>query len=230
MLEYSILLRADEQSFYSLLTYKKYSFLNRGAGFIPLKQMKNLKSTLYPLFILALLLGSIGIGLGLVRFTVSIEPESPDISSLPVIDPPSEPAIKQPEKPSAVLPAMSPSSPIPDAPPAKPPDPADVVARRGTLRVSNPTAYPVRLALLEQSSSGKSYEKPAHWDFAPMEGSSQGLMLSLPEEPLKLKKGDILMAFAQDGSRLYWGPYVVGKTPLPVWNPQNAEWQLVLHP
>jgi hypothetical protein len=190
--------------------------------------MKNFKSTVYPLLILALLLGSIGIGLGLFRFTVTIEPESPDISSLPAIAPPDEPAIEPPEKPSVVLPAISQSSTL-DVSPAKPPDPADLAARRGTLRVSNPTEYPVRLALLEQSSSGQSYEKPAHWDFAPMEGSSQGLILSLPQKPLKLKQGDILMAFAQDGSRLYWGPYVVGKTPLPVWNPQNAEWQLILH-
>jgi hypothetical protein len=126
--------------------------------------MKNFKSTLYPLLILALLLGSIGIGLGFFRFTVTIEPESPDISSLPAIAPPSEPAIEPPEKPSAVLPATSPSSTL-DVSPAKPPDPTDLAARRGTLRVSNPTEYPVRLALLERSSSEQSYEKPAHWDF-----------------------------------------------------------------
>lgn len=191
--------------------------------------MKNLKSTFYPLLILALLLGGVGIGLGFFRFTVSIEPQAPDIASLPAIAPPNEPVIKPPEQPSAVLPTMSPSSTL-NVSPAKPPEPADLAARRGTLRVSNPTEYPVRLALLEQSSSGQSYDKPAHWDFAPMEGSSQGLILSLPQKPLKLKKGDILMAFAQDGSRLYWGPYVVGKTPLPVWNPQNGEWQLILHP
>jgi hypothetical protein len=63
-----------------------------------------------------------------------------------------------------------------------------------------------------------------------MEGGSQGLMLSLPQGNLKLKKGDILVAFAQDGSRLYWGPYIVGETPLPIWNQQKAEWQLILQP
>jgi hypothetical protein len=63
-----------------------------------------------------------------------------------------------------------------------------------------------------------------------MEGGSQGLLLSLPQETLKLKKGDVLVAFAQDGSRQYWGPYVVGETPSPVWNQKQAEWQLVLKP
>jgi hypothetical protein len=63
-----------------------------------------------------------------------------------------------------------------------------------------------------------------------MEGGSKGLLLSLPQETLKLKKGDVLVAFAQDGSRQYWGPYVVGETPSPVWNQKQAEWQLVLKP
>ena len=63
-----------------------------------------------------------------------------------------------------------------------------------------------------------------------MEGSNQGLILSLPQENLKLKKGDILTAFAQDGSRTYWGPYVVGETSSPVWEQQKAEWQLILQP
>jgi|UPI00035C4086 hypothetical protein len=107
---------------------------------------------------------------------------------------------------------------------------------QGTLRVSNQTDQPVRLALLARrsgvkSSSGKTnYNLPAHWDFAPGEGSEKGLVLSLPNENLKLEKGDILVAFAQDGSRRYWGPYVVGETGAPVWNPQKREWELILSP
>jgi hypothetical protein len=105
----------------------------------------------------------------------------------------------------------------------------------GTLRMSNQTTQPVRLALLarkskvKNSSAGKTgYGLPAHWDFAPQEGSQKGLVLSLPNGNLKLEKGDILVAFAQDGSRRYWGPYVVGETSLPAWNGKNNEWQLVL--
>ncbi|MEH2297168.1 hypothetical protein [Nostoc sp.] len=106
---------------------------------------------------------------------------------------------------------------------------------QGTLRVSNQTNQPVRLALLARESVAKgsstkqtNYDVPAHWDFAPQEGSDKGLILSLPQNNLKLEKGDILVAFAQDGSRRYWGPYVVGETQLPKWNSQNREWQLVL--
>ncbi|MEB3337584.1 MAG: hypothetical protein VKJ46_08990 [Leptolyngbyaceae bacterium] len=103
----------------------------------------------------------------------------------------------------------------------------------GQLRVGNRTDHPIRLALLARRSPTKTpqpspYSDPTHWDFAPEEGSSQGLLLSLPEGNLKLKKGDILVAFAQDGSRRYWGPYVVGETSLPQWNSKATEWQLTL--
>lgn len=105
----------------------------------------------------------------------------------------------------------------------------------GSLRMSNKTTQPVRLALLARQSSLKNSTGdqtksgiPAHWDFAPEEGSQKGLLLSLPEGNLKLEKGDILVAFAQDGSRRYWGPYVVGETSTPQWNSQTQEWQLVL--
>ncbi len=114
---------------------------------------------------------------------------------------------------------------------------ASKVKYQGTLRMSNQTNQPVRLALLARQSLGKgsgtkqtNYDLPAHWDFAPEEGSDKGLILSLPQNNLKLEKGDILVAFAQDGSRRYWGPYVVGETQLPKWNSQNREWQLVLSP
>ncbi|MCW5313898.1 hypothetical protein GTQ43_08810 [Nostoc sp. KVJ3] len=114
---------------------------------------------------------------------------------------------------------------------------ASKVKYQGTLRMSNQTNQPVRLALLARQSVTKGsstkqthYDVPAHWDFAPQEGSEKGLILSLPQNNLKLEKGDILVAFAQDGSRRYWGPYVVGETQLPKWNSQNQEWQLVLSP
>src|SRR5579883_1284280 len=104
----------------------------------------------------------------------------------------------------------------------------------GTLRMSNQTEQPVRLILLARAGlKGSTSEKtsqnvPAHWDFAPKEGSDKGLLLSLPNSNLKLEKGDILVAFAQDGSSRYWGPYVVDETSLPIWNTQKREWQLVL--
>ncbi|HSF72734.1 MAG TPA: hypothetical protein VLA84_02930 [Microcoleus sp.] len=100
----------------------------------------------------------------------------------------------------------------------------------GLLRVSNRSEHPVRVALLSKRQAEKSYGKPAHWDFAPGEGGGKGLMLSLPEGKLQVKRGDILVVFAQDGSRRYWGPFVAGETPSPAWNSTAGEWQLILQP
>ncbi len=105
---------------------------------------------------------------------------------------------------------------------------------QGTLRISNKTDIPMRIALLARRSAennaakGKKYNIPAHWDFAPREGSGKGLILSLPQGNVTLTKGDILVAFAEDGSRRYWGPYVVGETPEPLWNGKQKEWNLIL--
>ena len=115
----------------------------------------------------------------------------------------------------------------------------ETTTHQGVFRIGNPTSYPVRIALLSQKVSQKaptkavgqtSYELPAHWDFAPEEGGTQGLLVSLPDRTLKLKKGDVLVAFAQDGSGRYWGPYVVDETALPLWNAKDVEWQLILQP
>jgi hypothetical protein len=106
--------------------------------------------------------------------------------------------------------------------------------RQGGLRVSNQTDQPLRIALLARHGAEVNAVTdttsllPAHWDFSPLEGSDRGLILSLPEGNIKLAMGDILVAFAQDGSRRYWGPYVVGESAAPEWNPQVGEWELVL--
>jgi hypothetical protein len=136
--------------------------------------------------------------------------------------------------PAAVVPPESSQTAAPIAPSAS------QVGHVGSLRVSNPTLYPVRVALLpletasKQPASGANPQKaaiqPVHWDFAPDEGSAKGLKLSLPDGNLQLQDGDVLVAFAQDGSRRYWGPFVVGKTALPLWNSAAQEWQLRLQP
>lgn len=190
--------------------------------------MKNLKFTLYSLAILVFLFGIAGIGLGLSRFRISLETD-PNTASLPVMEPPSPPPATTANK---LVPGLSatPTLPTPAVLQAQKLDPVKLAPHPGNLRVSNPTEHPVRVALLSRQITQKTYGEPTHWDFSPMEGGTQGLKVSLPQGDLKLKKGDILVAFAQDGSRLYWGPYVVGETPAPSWNAQKAEWQLILQP
>lgn len=114
--------------------------------------------------------------------------------------------------------------------------PAESTPIPGALRIGNQTDQPLRVALLAKQPAANStakqhrYSEPVHWDFAPGEGSSQGLVLSLPQGSLKLKPGDVIVAFAEDGSRRYWGPYVVGETELPVLDRKTSEWQLILKP
>lgn len=149
------------------------------------------------------------------QFTSAPAPR-PDLSLEGAISARSTPQVAPIEQPSA---KTSPSS-------------SANVNRQGALRISNLTEYPIRVALLAKgpAPSQPNYDIPAHWDFSPQEGSDRGLIVSLPDRGIKLKKGDILVAFAQDGSRRYWGPYVVGETNTPMWNPKVAEWQLTLQP
>lgn len=199
-------------------------------------------SVFYPAVIFASLLGVVGI-LVLVglQFTVTIEPSGPDTlipeksetSSQSLSDPPAPSDLSSSalSNPQAKLLGPVKQETIAQTPPQSP---AQTATAPGTLRVSNQTDQPLRVALLAQelaansSASKSNYGEPVHWDFAPGEGGTQGLILSLPQGDLKLKKGDILVAFAQDGSRRYWGPYVVGGTSIPIWNQKTSEWQLTL--
>ncbi|NJN37855.1 MAG: hypothetical protein HC790_02610, partial [Acaryochloridaceae cyanobacterium CSU_3_4] len=97
--------------------------------------------------------------------------------------------------------------------------------------------YPVRVVLRSHrnpnhpNSPGTSaFQEPVHWDFAPQEGSQTGLQVTRPEGGLHLSEGDVLMAFALDGSQRYWGPYVVGDTDQPIQQKAVSQWHLVLRP
>lgn len=192
--------------------------------------MKDRKLKLTPaigltLVTLALLAGFGFLLLSRYQIEVTVEPE-PEVASLP------EPTPRSSDD-------MAQASPIPKPALAAKPDPVALAARIGMLRVSNRTDHPLRVVLLSRGAAPggtsskadkpSAYVAPSHWDFAPTEGSMQGLLVSLPGQMLRLRKGDILVAFAQDGSRRYWGPFVVGETTTPRWDGQAGEWQLVIN-
>ncbi len=169
--------------------------------------------SLHPGIIAASLLGLGLMGLILTFFQVSVsfEQTQPEISSIPIT------------KNTSI------ATPVIAATPVKKLAYGQLTAQSGVheggLRVSNQTDQPLRVAVLMRQASSS---VPAHWDFAPQEGSEKGLALSLPNNSLKLQKGDVLVAFAQGSSRRYWGPYIVGETPLPRWNPQTSEWLFII--
>jgi len=94
------------------------------------------------------------------------------------------------------------------------------------FRVGNRSNHPVRVVILKRRGNGD----PAHWDFAPGEGGSEGLLLSLEEDPLVLQPGDVVVSFALDGSRRYWGPNIVGESVAPFWDPVRRIWSMILQP
>lgn len=100
-------------------------------------------------------------------------------------------------------------------------------AETAPLRVVNRSDHPLRLVLQVEGGAPR---PPLHWDFAPREMGRQGLLLSQPTGALSVQRGDVIVAFALDGSRLYWGPYRVGGAPQPRWNGRHREWQLALEP
>jgi hypothetical protein len=132
---------------------------------------------------------------------------------------------------SQLPPVARPTATLPSTPNAT--SSKTTVSVAGGLSVSNQTAYPLRLVLLQGGMELGTWNtgqrgQPTHWDFSPNEGSQEGLLLSLPNRQLQLQQGDILMAFALDGSRRYWGPYVVGETVLPRQAKNSKIWQLIV--
>mgnify|MGYP001042939993 FL=1 len=111
-----------------------------------------------------------------------------------------------------------------------PPQTSPTSARTGSFRVGNRTPHPVRVVILMRSGGRLLNPETAHWDFAPGEGGSEGLVLSLGEKPLQIGPGDIVVAFALDGTRRYWGPNVVGESLAPFWNEESGSWSMILQP
>ncbi|MGK7888548.1 MAG: hypothetical protein AB4042_04390 [Leptolyngbyaceae cyanobacterium] len=98
-----------------------------------------------------------------------------------------------------------------------------------TEQMSATDASPLITDDFRPSRPGESaYGEAIHWDFVPREGHEDGLVLALPEGQFWVKPGDIVTAFAQDGSRRYWGPYVIGATESPIWDEETREWRLIL--
>ncbi len=96
----------------------------------------------------------------------------------------------------------------------------------GFFRVGNRTPFPIRLVVLLRSGDYLVQPERAYWDFAPGEGGQGGLVLSVGEDPLELRPGDVVVGFAIDGTGQYWGPWVVGESQYPGWNPRQQGWIL----
>jgi hypothetical protein len=84
--------------------------------------------------------------------------------------------------------------------------------------------------VLLRSGEPKGGAQVFHWDFAANEGGNEGLPLSLEEDPLLIRPGEIIIAFSLDGSQRYWGPNLVGESLSPFWEPSLDVWSMILQP
>ncbi len=197
----------------------------------------NLKLVFYPAAIIGVLFLMLALVLQRWQIVISFEPLEPQ-ATLPLASSPISPSVTRSAESS-----FTESTPKPTVNAAANGERKEATSTAkpsaalppGVLRLSNQSEHPIRVAFLAKEQASKStqkpgYGEPAHWDFEPGEGASSGLVLSLPAGFVKLDEGDILIAFAQDGSRRYWGPFVVGETPQPAWNKDKKEWQLILSP
>ncbi len=204
------------------------------------KEVMSPKPSILPLILAALFGGGVVFILSQLQFKAWIDLS--DSRDAPVIDVNPTPSAK------STLSAKPLLKPSPKVSPAAISSVRPLKTIPNGLVVSNLSLSPVRVVLLSSQSGqskptqkknnpaqnnpakAKTYRMPVHWDFAPNEGGQSGLLLSLPEGKLKLAPGDVLTAFALDGSRKYWGPYVVGKTAMPTKAAKSSAWQLKLDP
>lgn len=175
------------------------------------------KAGMVPMVLAAVIGGSAALLLTQLYFSIWIEPSVTVEKAPPVLE-------VQPTAP-AVTPTPNPTPP------------QSIDPRTDILRISNQTQYPIRVVLRSHLNPNHPspintphFKEPVHWDFAPQEGSIGGLKVSLPSGGLQLYKGDVLMAFALDGSQKYWGPYVVGDTRQPIRKDTASEWHLTISP
>lgn len=174
------------------------------------------KSHRSPPFVV-LLSALVGGGVALLVSQLNVHVVQPASRSIrPTLDPPSRSATRQ----------STPGGNSTEIPLAELPQNIQGAPTLVGLRVHNQTAQPIRLVLLSRAQT----KQPTrfHWDFAPNEGAKDGLSLSLPQQPLQLQPGDVLMGFSLDGTRQYWGPYVVGTSEGPTLRDDQQEWDLVL--
>lgn len=181
------------------------------------------KAGVLPMVLAAVIGGSAALFLTQLYFSIWIEPSITAEKAPPVLEmKPTVPVAMAKGRPEVI--ASNKPSPSIDR-------------RTDILRISNQTHYPVRVVLRSHLDPNHAvptdtphFKEPVHWDFAPVEGSIEGLRVSVPTGNLQLYQGDVLVAFALDGSQKYWGPYIVGDTHQPTQKKGSSEWHLVIQP
>jgi hypothetical protein len=96
----------------------------------------------------------------------------------------------------------------------------------GEVQVLNQSSTPIQVILTRKDGATQG----SYWNFSSREGRGKDMRLKVDEKPLVLSSGDVLAVIAMDGSRNFWGPYVTGRTNIPLlWDPKKRMWTLTVN-
>lgn len=144
-------------------------------------------------------------------------------------------AIAAPVPPKKIRINSTPSTPLvgqtqPVRPVAATPAPANQATQDpqsvGEVQVFNQSGTPIQVILTRKDGATQG----SYWNFSSREGRGKDMRLKVDEKPLGLSPGDVLAVIAMDGSRNFWGPYVTGRTNIPLlWDPKKKMWTLTVN-
>ncbi len=96
----------------------------------------------------------------------------------------------------------------------------------GEVQILNQSGTPIQVILTRKDGA----TQESYWNFSSREGRGKDMRLKVDEKPLVLSPGDVLAVIAMDGSRNFWGPYVTGRTNIPLgWDPKKKMWTLTVN-
>ncbi len=96
----------------------------------------------------------------------------------------------------------------------------------GEIQVFNQSGTPIQVILTRKDGA----TQRNYWNFSSREGQGKDMRLKVDEKPLLLSLGDVVAVIAMDGSRNFWGPYLTGRTNIPlVWDSKKKIWTLTVH-
>lgn len=96
----------------------------------------------------------------------------------------------------------------------------------GEVQVFNQSGTPIQVILTRKDGA----TQESYWNFSSREGRGKDMRLKVDEKPLVLSSGDVVAVIAMDGSRNFWGPYITGRTNIPLgWDPKKKMWTLTVN-
>ncbi|MGA7955047.1 MAG: hypothetical protein WCA07_16165 [Gloeobacterales cyanobacterium] len=96
----------------------------------------------------------------------------------------------------------------------------------GEIQVFNQSGTPIQVILTRKDGTTQG----SYWNFSSREGRGKDMRLKVDQKPLVLSLGDVVAVIAMDGSRNFWGPYITGRSNIPLgWDSKKKMWTLTVN-